>query len=468
MSRGLTSLAGRRILLLNWRDLRHPRAGGAEVYCQEIGERFAAAGAEVTLFTSDFPGAPLAEMRGGVDVLRCGGTFGVYLRAAQHLRRRRRPYDAVVDFQNGIPFFAPLFAGSRTAVVCVIHHVHQEQFALHFPWPVSRVGQLLEGPVSRRVYQRRPLVAVSPSTRRDIRRRLRLRGPIHVVPNGMVAVEEAADRVRSTEPRITVVSRLVSHKRFDLLVDAVPDLIPRWPGLRVDVAGDGPERPALERRAAAAGLRDVVRFHGRVDTCTRDRLLREAWLTVSPSQAEGWGLTMIEANAAGVPGVAFDVAGLRDSVVHGETGWLLPPDRSLASGLAEALEALEDPVVADGFTERCRAWASRFSWDSSAQRLAGIVAGEIDRVRRLPRSRRIPSDLGIRLDARVEEVVDADEVFHGRIRRSDQWVVKGRDLSLLLHGCDEAGAEVVLRRIGVEDVRRLSLATSNDLLIGAA
>ncbi len=468
MTAGTAAVAGRRLLFLNWRDLGHPRAGGAEVYCQEVAERFAAAGAEVTLFASRFPGAPPTEVRRGVRVLRAGGTFGVYASAARYLRAHRDEYDAVVDFQNGIPFFAPLSAGRRTAVVCVIHHVHQQQFALHFPWPVSRVGQLLEGPVSRRVYARRPVVVVSPSTRRDVRRQLRLRGPIHVVPNGLAAPEEAVTRDRSRSPRIAVTSRLVSHKRFDLLLEALPGLRGRWPDLQVDIAGDGPERPALEERARALGLTDVVSFHGFVDGPTKDRLVAAAWLTVSPSQAEGWGLTVIEANAAGVPAVAFDVPGLRDSIVAGETGWLLPPDRALADGLDDALRTLEDGAVAEQYAERCRAWADRFSWDATAERVAAVVMGEVERVRQLPRSRRAPSDLAVRVEARVDADGPVSRGLAGGLRRSDQRVHDGDRLRVLLHGCDETGAETALRRLGIEDVQRIGLASPGDLLLGAA
>ncbi len=467
MTVGLQSAFGRRILLLNWRDLSHPRAGGAEVYCQEIGERLAAAGAHVTLFTSQHDESPVAELRGGMHILRQGGTFGVYLRAAQHMLRSRGEYDAVLDFQNGIPFFAPWFAGRRTAVVCVIHHVHQEQFGVHFAWPASRIGQVLEGPVSRIVYGFRPLVAVSPSTRRDVRRRLRLRGPIHVVPNGLLSADKVPERARSVDPRIVVVSRLVAHKRFDLLLEAVAALRSRWSRLYVEVAGDGPDRPALERRAAALGLADRVAFHGFVAPEVKQRLLAAAWLTVSPSQAEGWGLTVIEANAAGVPAVAFDVPGLRDSIVHGETGWLVPPERDLGDGIDRALRVLQDVEQATAYSARCQAWARRFSWDSTAERVAAILSAEIDRVSRAPRSRRVPSDLAVRVEATApvdRQLVD----LRGTVRRTDQLLLRDRNLSLLLHGCDEASVEQVLTRLGVVDVRRIAMATTRDLLVGAA
>ena len=69
-----------------------------------------------------------------------GGRFGVYLAAARHLRRYGHQYDAVVDFQNGIPFFAPLWVAGGAPVVCVVHHVHQAQFDLYFRWPFNSLG----------------------------------------------------------------------------------------------------------------------------------------------------------------------------------------------------------------------------------------------------------------------------------------------------------------------------------------
>jgi hypothetical protein len=84
-------------------------------------------------------------------------------------------------FRTASPFWAP----GGTAIVCVVHHVHQEQFDMYFRWPLNRLGRFLEGPATRRVYGERPVVAVSPSTRIAIRRQLRLRGPIYVVPNGL-------------------------------------------------------------------------------------------------------------------------------------------------------------------------------------------------------------------------------------------------------------------------------------------
>ena len=184
----LEQLAGRRILFLNWRDLANPAAGGAEAYAEQIARRFAHAGALLTLFTSRYKDAPPYDWANGYLVVREGGRFGVYRAAARHLRRHGQRYDAIVDFQNGIPFFAPLWAPASTAVICVVHHVHQAQFDMYFRWPLNHVGRLLEGRATRRVYRGRQFVAVSPSTRAEMRRQLGLREPVQIVPNGLASL----------------------------------------------------------------------------------------------------------------------------------------------------------------------------------------------------------------------------------------------------------------------------------------
>jgi glycosyltransferase involved in cell wall biosynthesis len=207
-------------------------------------------------------------------------------------------------------------------VVCVIHHVHQEQFGVHFGWPLRVLGRELEGRWSRLLYGRRPMAVVSPSTRAAVRATLGLRGPIFIVPNGAPSPARLDRRRRSPSPLIGCVGRLAAHKRMDLLVHAAPELRRRVPGLTIEIAGDGPDRPRLVKLARDLAVDDIVRFLGHVSTEDKERLLGSAWLTVNPSMGEGWGIGVLEANAHGVPAVAFRVPGLRDSVRDGITGWL--------------------------------------------------------------------------------------------------------------------------------------------------
>ncbi len=131
----------REVLLLCWRDTGHPQGGGSERYLEEVGAGLARRVVKVTLRTAGYPGAPREETVDGVRIVRGGGRLTVYPRALGAILAGRvglgplaglRP-DAVVDTQNGIPFFSRVVAGAPVTVL--VHHCHREQ------WPVA--GRLM-------------------------------------------------------------------------------------------------------------------------------------------------------------------------------------------------------------------------------------------------------------------------------------------------------------------------------------
>ena len=361
-----------RIVLVNWRDRGHGLAGGAEEYAVRVAGSLADAGAQVTFLTARDAGqAPRTESI-AMTTIRRGGRWTVYLWALLWLAANRRRIDVVVDCQNGIPFFSPLVLARRTRVVLLMHHVHDAQFGVHFPVWLARIGRWLEGPAARWVYRGATTVAVSPSTVHAMRTRLGWRGPVYVVPNGMTE-PRTTDHVRASAPRVVCLGRLVTHKRVDRLITAVGELRARWPGLELHVIGGGPQEREL--RAAAARLDGVVRVHGYVDEKTKADLLGDAWLNVTLSDGEGWGLAVVEAAAYGVPTLCRRVDGLRDSVRPGETGWLMAEDADLVAELDTALRELADPARATEVARACREWASSFDWPSTGRRFTALVDG---------------------------------------------------------------------------------------------
>ncbi|SOC49346.1 Glycosyltransferase involved in cell wall bisynthesis [Blastococcus aggregatus] len=454
-------LRGSRILVLNWRDIRHPLAGGAEQYMHEIGTRWVQAGAQVTWLTSAVPGQPEHERLDGIHFLRAGNALSVFSHTAARGARARGHFDAVVDCQNGTPFFAPLFAGRRTPVVQLVHHVHQDQFSTHFSPPLAALGRWLEGPAARRVYRDRPIVAVSPSTRHELRARLGFRGPIHVVPNGTVVPPPERNR-RAAEPTITLVSRLVPHKRIDLLLGHLRTVAEAIPALRVDIVGDGPDGARLRSLVDELGMQATVAFHGRASDDVRDELLSRAWLTTSTSQAEGWGSSVLEAAARGVPCLALRVPGVRDSVLDGETGWLVDEPGRLGAALTGALRRLADPVRAGQIAETCRAWAGCFSWDRSADLLAGVLRAEMARMTAvadgLSAERR-----EARSDIAVMAVVPRRATgLSAQLRATDEVVQSEDRTAVVLNGCDETAGVSVMTRLGM---RPLSMQLMDNRLL---
>jgi glycosyltransferase involved in cell wall biosynthesis len=461
-------LAGRRVLFLNWRCPWHPLAGGAETYCWNVASQFAAVGAEVVMATARAPGLAADEERGGVRLRRRGGAYTLYLWTALFLLLHGGRFDAVIDCQNGIPFFAPVFLlRRRVPVVLVVHHVHQDQFLLRFRWPISAFGRLLESHVSRLVYGRTPIIAVSPGTRADVRRRLKLRGPIFVVPNGVHVPRMDRLPERSRTPSVVYLGRLVPHKRLHLLLRAAAELRRHWPGLRVDIVGVGPDRPYLERLAHELRLHGVVRFRGRVSDEERDRALASAWLLVTPSAGEGWGLTVIEANVAGRPALAFRVPGLVNSIREGINGWLVDAPDALPSALDAALRELSDPATSARFEASCRQWAVQFSWQRTARRMADVIRTTRQRLNgeHEPLARVKPSDTAtvVVLEATegLEQVVD-------KLVPSDLWSVDGNTLRILLQGHDAATAISSLEELGLRGRAWVRVARGTDLLLGVS
>ena len=193
----------------------------------------------------------------------------------------------------------------------------------------------------------RRAVAISPA----VARRLAEGG----VPAGMTAtIPSAVDpgRLRPTRARdelrrdlgldpdedvLLTLASLVRRKGLDVLVDALPRLRSKR-RYRLLVAGDGPERAALEERARDRGVAERVRFLGaRADKAD---LLAACDVFVLPSRREGLGVAALEAMAAGRPVVATRVGGLGEAVVDGVTGLLVAPEDP--SALAAALTRLCD------------------------------------------------------------------------------------------------------------------------------
>jgi glycosyltransferase involved in cell wall biosynthesis len=364
-------LTGLRVAIANWRDPWHPEAGGAERYAWEMACGLAGHGAEVRFLTARARGQGRSDRRDGITVTRMGGRFTVYPRLLGWLLVHRRSFDAVLDCQNGIPFFTPCVLPRTVPVLCVVHHVHTAQFSVHFPPWLAWAGRVLEGPVARLAYRRHACVAVSPSTVTAMRERLRWTGDIYLIPNG-VATPAAPPRGRgSGQVSLVWVGRLVAHKRADRILPVGERL--RGHGVAIDVVGRGPGAAPLAAAVAARGLAGTVRLHGFLPEAGKQAVMAGALLQLNTSQGEGWGLCVLEAAALGVPTVAFDVDGLRDAVRDGETGWLVGAGELIEDVTERAVKELTDPARRAVIAAACRSWAAQLSWDRSVARMTALV-----------------------------------------------------------------------------------------------
>jgi glycosyltransferase involved in cell wall biosynthesis len=163
-----------------------------------------------------------------------------------------------------------------------------------------------------------------------------------LIYNGVEAPAAPPPAAPHDPPRILCLGRLVRSKGFDRAIDALPAILRRWPRARMTVAGDGPERAALQAQAVALGVAAAVQFTGWIAPDAVTEVMSPATVVVIPSRSDGLPAVALQAAAMGKPIIATPVAGLPEIVHHGETGLLADLDcRGLADAIAVVLEQPE-------------------------------------------------------------------------------------------------------------------------------
>jgi glycosyltransferase involved in cell wall biosynthesis len=354
------------ILVLNWRDMKHPQAGGAEVHFHEIFRRFVKNGHSVVLCTTKFPGSSSQDVQDGIVVYRWGHTFFFNWEVPFFIRKicKRHPIDCVIDDVNKLPFFSPKwFPKMRCGVI--FHHLFGNTVFGLAPYPFARYVLFMER-LSFWGYGNTPCCTVSQSTALELAARGFNRESICIIENSVDTDRYTPDTSVKKEPNLLFYAgRLKKYKNIAIMLDAVKRLLEQGRSVRFVVAGAGDDEKDLAAYARRLGISDRVDFMGYVDEATKIGLYRRATLFVNPSRKEGWGITSIEAGACGAAVVANDVPGLRDSVRNGETG-LLYKENDCDDLVRCILAVLDNNELRKSFEVRGRQWALGFSWNQSA------------------------------------------------------------------------------------------------------
>jgi glycosyltransferase involved in cell wall biosynthesis len=321
--------------------------------------------------------------RDGYRVIRRSGRYVIFPRAAlSELVGRHGPSDGLVEIWNGMPFMSPVWY--RGPKIVMLHHVHAEMWQMVFgdekPWAAT-LGDTIERRIAPLAYRRTRIVTPTQSAKDDIVARLHLHAAnIDVVANGVDA-RFTPGGARAAQPLAVAVGRLVPVKRYDFLIRAAAEARQHVPDFALTIVGDGYEREKLDRLVAELDAHDWIRLVGRVSDDEVVALYRQAWMVVSGSAREGWGLSMTEAGACGTPAVATRIIGHADSVVDGVTGVLVDPDDHRDLGRAMADLALDD-ARREQLGRNALAHARQFTWESTAIGLMRALAADATRRRR--------------------------------------------------------------------------------------
>ncbi|MDD4856787.1 MAG: glycosyltransferase family 4 protein [Candidatus Krumholzibacteria bacterium] len=365
-----------KVLAVNWRDIKNPEAGGAEVHLHEILSRLAGWGHEATQLSAAWPGCEKEETIDGIRVIRHGRWYDANFSLPLFARRllRHRTYDVVLEDINKLPFFMPLV--TSIPVVPVIPHLFGATAFREANAAVASYVVAMEKLIPA-IFRKNRFMVISPSTKEDLIARGVDSNRIDVVLCGL-----DHDRYRNlglerfAEPTIVHLGRLRRYKSVEVAIGAMSKIRERFPAARLAIIGDGPHKRALEAHARRLGLSESVRFLGFLRGDELVEYLNRAHLLVNPSPKEGWGLTVVEANACGLPVVASDRPGLRDSVREGETGFLVPYGDEAAFA-ARALSILENGELWRRLSAGALERVKELTWERCARETLSMLEGVV-------------------------------------------------------------------------------------------
>ncbi len=355
-----------KILIFNWRDLKHTWAGGGEIYIFEQAERWKKMGHEVTVFCGEDieRKLPSFEIINGIKIYRKGSRYTVYLWAIiYYFTHFRGKANVVIDVVNGIPFFTPLFC--RLPKITYVYHVHGNQFFYELPFPLSYIGFIIERFIFPLFYKNMPIIAISETTRKELVKMTFNNDNISIVYCGITDSKKLQNLPnKSSSPTLLYLGRIKKYKRIDLLVKIFPEIIEKIPNARLVIAGWGTEASTIANLVMKSPLRRKISLMGPVSGREKKSLLAKAWVFVNPSIGEGWSMAIIEANMHGTPAISFDVQGLKESIKQRKTGLLATDEKDF---IEKICLLLADKKLREELTKNAKIWANSFNWDRSAK-----------------------------------------------------------------------------------------------------
>lgn len=367
------------ILWITWKDLKHPEAGGAEVVCAELSKRLVADGHRVTLLTTDYPGASEEGIVPGTEVIRVGSSR--YLHPFQalghYIRHSRGKYDIVIEEINGgAPYFAVLF-GRKTPRYLLYHQLARVNWLYEIKKPFSWVGYYLAVPLATRILAtaKVPVITVSESTRQVLAGFGLKPERTKIISEGLAnkPLPSLKDVKKFSRPTILSHGSMRAMKRTIDQVKAFELAKKHFPDLQMKISGSSssPYGQAVLRYIETSPYKKDIQYLGRTTDEQKLELMQKSHAILVTSVEEGWGLIVSEANSQGTPAVAYDVAGLRDSVRHQETGLVTAENPvGLADGI---ISLLSNKQQYERMRKAAWEWSKQLTFDQSYKDLKGIL-----------------------------------------------------------------------------------------------
>lgn len=363
-----------KIAVLNFRDISHPKHGGAEVFLEKLGQEWTESGHEVVFFSPKSNQRYLDLRNEHIKYLQVGNQFTAYNKIPKTVLKEN--WDLIIDCFNVRGFelqrWKKSFSNPSKSVV-LIFQTAEEVWREMTPFPLSYIGRKILEPYWLKKYIGYEIITICQSNVKALEK-FGLNTFKVIEPGFEIDVKHAPAlkyNFSSTKSVINIVfcARLVAMKRPFDAIDVVKCLVDEK-NVRefvLHVIGDGPLLEKLKRYANSRKVNVV--FHGRISDASRNDVYKKSDFVIGTSVREGWGLTISEGAYYGCIPIVYDVAGLRDSSKKA-AGFNVPErPEYIAKKIIELLTSvnLEKKVIGNGL-ESWRETSEKFieGFDSGA------------------------------------------------------------------------------------------------------
>ncbi len=304
----------KKILIFNWMDIKNPNAGGQEKYCYEIGRRLVRDGFRVIWITSKFQNCLSHEIIEGIEIIRTGNIYTIFLNSIfKYLKYRKNSY--IFISMNSIPFILPF---SKHRRIVMLHHrislaVMKEKIGF-----LSYFSFILQERINPIIYHNDKVITNSESSSRDF-------GSIgykniEIVKLGI----DIPDSENFIKGKLCISPGPIKPwKHHEIVIKAFSNIPTEWELSIFGSFESNSYKDKLLTLCENLKISDRVHFLGRISDLELKGIYERASICIMGTENEGWGFVAMEAQSYGCPVVAFNVKGIRDSVVNSETGILV-------------------------------------------------------------------------------------------------------------------------------------------------
>lgn len=361
------------ILVLNWRDIKNPYAGGAELLTHEMAKRWVTYGHSVTQISQKYTKCLRTEKIDGVEIIRVGHWWSVHIYAYMlYVKTLSMKVDVIVDEIHWFPFFSVFYARKR--IIFLVCEVANPLFFSLLPIPLAYIARIVEK-ISFSFYKQLPVLAISSSTKQDLIHEGFDPKKISVLPMGIQEPPALEHAIHKTLiPTIIYVGRIHKLKGIEDALEAFRIIHKAHKEWRFWIVGKGKPQyvEKIKRYINVHKLDNVTTHFGFVSEYEKYKLLSQAHILIAPSLYEGWGLMVSEASLMGTPAVGYNSGALRNSIIQHKTGVLVEANNP--SDLARHIRLLiSDKKRYRRYQKNGIAHTRLMSWENTADSALRII-----------------------------------------------------------------------------------------------